>query len=898
MFSSVSGSSNSNTTSSVGKGIGGLVSGIDTDSLVESMTLGTSNKIDKQKQEKQLLTWKQEAYRTMTKALMEFDDKYFFYASSTNITSPSFFEAYKVNNLSSKIGLSGKLQNASYVQVNSIDQLATRGKYTYKSNDLTSVSGAFDRGDKIVGNLDGQSISINYDNKTYKLTFDSNFGKEWENSAKTPEAMKNALTQMMKDAGVDEKVSVDVDANGKISFKGDSGKKFTISGDSGVMETLGFGRTTEVAATSGTIASEAAYDVKTETQSFAERVSGKSITFYLDGVSKTIKLDDYDKENYPTNAVAWFKDNLNEKLKDAFGTRDGKPAVSFETNKADGTFKFVLADDTSTFALDKADAGILGEEGGVFRVKAQTSSKLNTSMTMSDIMNGKADGYGKLTLQAGTTGSKIKVWDAASKTEKEVTLTGSLDDAKNKLESLGYTVESGGTFGDKIVITAKDTEKSYITSSDSATGEFDKEIYKMSINNVDFTFRGSDSLSKVLSRVSQSDAGVNMTYSSMTGSFVLEAKNYGNAEKIEIGTEGIMAETFFGVTKGMDTAGGQKKDGKVNLLTTADGDLPAGAERQEGKNSISVMTINGETKRIERASNIITIDGLNIELRETHTGTKQKVDSSGNPILGADGKPETEPDPISFNVALDSDSVVEKLKEFIDTYNGLIKTINTAITTKQDKDNKYEPLTDKQKEEMSESEIEKWEKEAKKSVLFNDSALRSVLQSMRSALYGGVEGVNTALSAIGITTGTYDKNGQLQLDEAKFRKALSDDPDKVTALFTQQSDVDYSPDMTSAEKNQRYKESGLMYRFQDILKGAVGTTTPKGTLLQIAGIEDDRTASDNQLTKKINDIDEMIKKLQKQLKTEQTRIWNKFTAMEKYIQQMNQQSESLLSQFQ
>ena len=95
MFSSVSGSSSSKS-SSVSKGIGGLVSGLDTDTLVENMTAGTQNKIDRQKQEYQKVTWKQEAYRTHIKGLMEFNDKYFSYTSSTNITDPSFFESYKI----------------------------------------------------------------------------------------------------------------------------------------------------------------------------------------------------------------------------------------------------------------------------------------------------------------------------------------------------------------------------------------------------------------------------------------------------------------------------------------------------------------------------------------------------------------------------------------------------------------------------------------------------------------------------------------------------------------------------------------------------------------------------------------------------------------------------------
>ncbi|HCS12164.1 MAG TPA: hypothetical protein DIV40_12000, partial [Clostridiales bacterium] len=48
---------------SINKGMGGLMSGLDTDELVNQMTAGTRNKINRQYQAKQKLLYKQEAYR-------------------------------------------------------------------------------------------------------------------------------------------------------------------------------------------------------------------------------------------------------------------------------------------------------------------------------------------------------------------------------------------------------------------------------------------------------------------------------------------------------------------------------------------------------------------------------------------------------------------------------------------------------------------------------------------------------------------------------------------------------------------------------------------------------------------------------------------------------------------
>jgi flagellar hook-associated protein 2 len=109
--------------------------------------------------------------------------------------------------------------------------------------------------------------------------------------------------------------------------------------------------------------------------------------------------------------------------------------------------------------------------------------------------------------------------------------------------------------------------------------------------------------------------------------------------------------------------------------------------------------------------------------------------------------------------------------------------------------------------------------------------------------------------------------------------------------------VIYNPENSFADVQQRYNESGLAQRLSDIMKSAVGTMTPKGSLLQIAGIANDRTETDNRLTKQLSTIDEMVKKLQQTLATEQSRYYSQFTALEKVIQQMNMQSSMLFSDY-
>ena len=89
------GSLSSSTSSSIfnsSNRITGLASGLDTDALIESMTAATRSKIAKQKQDKQLLQWQMDDYRSISSKLIDFQNKYLSYSSETNLRSSSFFD--------------------------------------------------------------------------------------------------------------------------------------------------------------------------------------------------------------------------------------------------------------------------------------------------------------------------------------------------------------------------------------------------------------------------------------------------------------------------------------------------------------------------------------------------------------------------------------------------------------------------------------------------------------------------------------------------------------------------------------------------------------------------------------------------------------------------------------
>ncbi len=251
-------------------------------------------------------------------------------------------------------------------------------------------------------------------------------------------------------------------------------------------------------------------------------------------------------------------------------------------------------------------------------------------------------------------------------------------------------------------------------------------------------------------------------------------------------------------------------------------------------------------------SNSFTIDGMKFDLLKT-----------GDSVV---------------SIKPDATESVDKIKKFVEAYNTLIEKINTKITEKKNYD--YKPLTDAQKEEMSEDDISKWETQAKKGLLSRDNNLTNMLSQMRQAIYETVEGAGLSISDIGIsTTSNYRDGGKLTLDEEKLKSALETRSDQVYKLFTQSSDV------TS--------KKGILQKFKDVFNNNIGTD---GLLIKKAGYENSRWSYNNQLSKSIEEKENRITRLQDILYDKQTRYYSMFAALEKNMNNLNSQSNWLYSQ--
>ena len=225
----------------------------------------------------------------------------------------------------------------------------------------------------------------------------------------------------------------------------------------------------------------------------------------------------------------------------------------------------------------------------------------------------------------------------------------------------------------------------------------------------------------------------------------------------------------------------------------------------------------------------------------------------------------------------DTESIYNTIKEFVDEYNALIEDINTKINA--DSARGYAPLTDEQKEAMSDKEIEAWEKKIKDSLFRNDESLKSLTQTMRSIFSSSVEinGKTISLSSIGITTGGWQENGKLYIDEEKLKDAITNDTDTVVQLFSANGKTDALDDPTK----------GIGDRLYD-------------TITKLTMSSELRTKysfyNDKKLDKDISTAKTDYNKLVERLQRMEDMYYKKFTAMEKMLQSLNSQSSWLTQQ--
>lgn len=300
----------------------------------------------------------------------------------------------------------------------------------------------------------------------------------------------------------------------------------------------------------------------------------------------------------------------------------------------------------------------------------------------------------------------------------------------------------------------------------------------------------------------------------------------------------------------------QVKTAKENL-STASSKATADAKKVDGQDAI--ISVNGI--KYQGSSNAFSINGLTI--------TAQSVTGDGDANA------------ITITTQTDVQGIYDKVKSFLTQYNSLINEITSLYNAESSKG--YDPLTDDEKDAMSDSEIEKWETKIKDSLLRRDDTLQSVMNSMTSSMSKGFEinGKNYYLSTFGIKTLGYlnapeNQQNAYHIDGDEDDASTSGKDDKLMTAITSDPDTVIT----------------FMQQLADGLYSSLGDKMKSTTMSSVYTVYNDK-----EMASEYSDYTDTIKKWEQKLQDQEDAYYKKFSAMETALSKLQSQTSSLSNLF-
>ena len=799
--------------------ISGLASGMDTESMIENAVSGYKTKISTLQQKRTKVEWQQEVYRSIIGKMSSFSDKYTSYASSTNLLSSSFF------NQAVKVTAAGKyadMVSASGKTSSSVQILGVKQLARAATYTVSGIGGKTADKPEFTGSVVDLSEKKELSNISGSLTIKYGGDRSYTIDFGELDIYENAdkLAEAIRSKLGEQTMTLSDGTSVKVSERIDV--KVNGEGNIEFSDKTSAGNAVTISGTTGKLKENLDVDGGT-LKTAGKTLSNKDATLgeYLSGKELTLTLD-----------------GVTKKIK--------LPEPEYKTENGTLTLNVAGYKDklqeaiNGAFGAGKVTVTAENQNGNSFALKfsTQAGSTLSASGDAA-----KALGLDKATTYVNTSKTLGELLDGQKwNTFNRIEVVGDIKEVKNENGDIVYYTDAKGNR------LKKDGEKYYRVDGK------DEYLYEFKINDkVVGEFSKNTALETVLTSINgNADAGVTVNYSKTTNQFQFTAKESGAASRIEMG-DGL-AKTLFGDTKA------------------------TGASYTAGEDAIFSMKVNERLlDGVKRSSNTFDVDGMSVSLKGTF-GTYKADD-------GTIDQTAAEADAVSFTASSDADKIVSAIKSMVEDYNAMVTEIKNAYSTlPQQKSNGkyYEPLTEEDKADMSESSIKAYEEKAKQGLLFADRDLSSLYSQLTSAIsMSGKDGAD--LKAIGITSNYSNGLTTLSLNEDKLRAALETDADKVRDVFSKSMD-------SGASSN------GLMQALKSPLDMYSKVQGTKGILVQKAGSTlAPTTLYKNTLQNKLDDIDTQIEKWQDKMADQVDRYTSKFTALEKLIAQMNSQSSALAS---
>ena len=855
-MASVSGATSSLGNTSL-RGYGGFGSGIDRDSIIEQMTAGTQSKITNQKNKMTSLGWKQEAFQAVSDKMLALQDNYFSFASGTNLKYPSMFAKNQItamgdSDITKFVSAAGSSNMLDYLSILGVKQLASSSTLQSASKGTSSIHTGITQ-DSLANPVYKSSLL-----QGRQLRFGTYSGDQYQSAGifTFPSSYKD------KDGdGKDITVSIDytIDLDATVEVDGvtmTGGKKLAMqlnkalsqsgikSGEDSISDVMEF------------VYADGKMNLQTK--------AGKTTNLVINSSSSALTALGYNPKNADgtdktvSDGISLSEFNENQKqLNDTYVNRQTmtqyltgkKLTISFGGQTKE--IELVKSGDTFADLDDLKDIiqGRLNQAFGTDNIKVAGGTRYGADGNPVIGTDGNPV-IDPLSFELGSNASSNQTLTVTSDNAEIRNVLGIQKGASNKLNLEGSIRDNI----DKLIPDGPDAEAKRAQFLNSL------ETDGLVINGVKINGVTADtSIQGMIDKINANkDVGVKASYLNSTNQFVLISSETGSGREIQL--EGA-SEDMFGAVK---DAAGNYTDGNFEM----------------GKNAqVLVSYGNGINTIIESSSNTFDLEGLRVTVSQEFGNVTQ--DTGG--VWNSDRSKA-----VTFSAKADVDGVTETVKKFIEEYNEMIKEINTQVTTRPDK--AYGPLTEEQQDEMSEKSIENWEKKAKQGLLYNDATMRALSLDMQGVLTNLMaSGANYKdLEEMGITiSDDYLDGGTITFDEAKFKAAMTSDPEKVSDVFTGGGDI----------------KKGLASIIEDTLtpyatKYANRNGNSYGRLIEEAGSEKiPLSIMNNQIYKDLKEMQSVLDTLNARLASEQDRYISQFTTMETLINQMNSQA-SYLAQFQ
>lgn len=285
----------------------------------------------------------------------------------------------------------------------------------------------------------------------------------------------------------------------------------------------------------------------------------------------------------------------------------------------------------------------------------------------------------------------------------------------------------------------------------------------------------------------------------------------------------------------------------------------------------SSMLAAAEGTKVSGEDAKIVMDGV------TYTSSTDTLTVNGLTITAL----ETTDKDVTVSTKNDTEGVYSMIKDFIKSYSELINEMDSLYNAESAKD--YEPLLSEEKEALTDTEVEEWEKKIKDSLLRRDSTLSNVASALKMDMMKGfsIGGQTVYLSDFGISTLGYFNSAENEKnayhidgdpDDAKTKNnddlltsLINNNPDAVMEFFT-----------------------GLTNTLHDTLADKMSATKMSSALT---------VYNDKKMKEEYDDYTDKIKKQEEKLNKYIDNWYAKFSAMETALSKLESKNNSLSSLF-